>query len=76
MITIFAVLGAYIFDFKYADHADSFQFYDLNFNFNNFFRSFSLVFRCTTGEDWPAMMNELAKCKYLNFLLISIHLNL
>jgi len=60
---IFSVLGSYIFTFKYIDYKDRFAFYDENFNFNNFYYSFLLVFRTTTGEDWPSMMDELAKCK-------------
>ena len=70
VIVIFSVLGSYIFDFKYADYSYRFQFYDENFNFNNFYHSFLLIFRITTGEDWPAMMNELAKCMIFSFFFL------
>lgn len=61
---IFSVLGSYLFSFFYKDHRTKFKNYDENFNFDNFYHAFLLVFRSATGENWHLVMFELSQCKY------------
>lgn len=60
VIFIFAVLGSNIVTFVQSDYSDSFLYYDQYFNFNNFYTGMLLVLRSVTGENWPAVMMELA----------------
>ena len=57
---IFSILGSYIFFIYYIDYKDKFRFYNEYFNFDNFIKSFLLVFRSATGENWHIVMIELA----------------
>ena len=66
VLSIFSVLGSYLFTFDYYLNKNSFDNYNENFNFNNFYHSFLLVFRTTTGEDWPSILKELVNCNIFN----------
>ena len=58
---VFAILGCYFYDnIMYKDYKDSFVYINEYFNVDNFYYSFLLVFRCTTGENWNNIMMELA----------------
>jgi len=58
---IFAIMGCYLYDgLKYSTYKDSMIYMNQYYNLNNFYNAFLLVFRCTTGEDWPSIMMELA----------------
>lgn len=73
-IMIFSVMGCFIFkdleiDYNFDDSIKSDRSlnlinYNEYFNMDNFFSSFLLCFRQATGENWPMIMMELAKCKY------------
>ena len=58
---IFAVLGCYFYDnIIYEDYKDVFVYVNEYYNFDNFYVSFLLVFRCATGENWNNIMMEYA----------------
>ena len=58
---IFAIMGCYLYDgLKYSIYKDSMMYMNQYYNLNNFYNAFLFVFRCTTGEDWPSIMMELA----------------
>ena len=58
---IFAILGCYFYDtIVYKDYKDIFVYINEYYNFDNFYYSFLLVFRCATGENWNNIMMELA----------------
>lgn len=72
-IMIFSVMGCFIFkdlevDYNFDDSLKNNKSlnlinYNEYFNMENFFNSFLLCFRQATGENWPMIMMELAKCK-------------
>ena len=58
---IFAILGCYFYDtIIYENYKSKFTYLNEYYNVDNFYSSFLLTFRCTTGESWPNMMMELA----------------
>ena len=58
---IFAILGCYFYDgITYKKYRSSFKYINEFYNLDNFYNSFLLTFRCTTGENWPNIMMELA----------------
>ena len=58
---IFAILGCYFYDgITYKKYRSSFRYINEFYNLDNFYNSFLLTFRCTTGENWPNIMMELA----------------
>ena len=58
---IFAILGCYFYDnIIYEDYNDVFVYVNEYYNFDNFYDSFLLVFRCATGENWNNIMMEYA----------------
>jgi len=58
---IFSILGCYFYDnITYEKYKDSFIYVNEYYNFDNFYYSFLLVFRCATGENWNNIMMELA----------------
>ena len=58
---IFAILGCYFYDsIVYKDYKDIFVYVNEYYNFDNFYDSFLLVFRCATGENWNNIMMEYA----------------
>ena len=58
---IFAILGCYFYDgITYQKYRDKFKYINEFYNVDNFYNSFLLTFRCTTGESWPNIMMELA----------------
>jgi hypothetical protein len=60
LFSIFAIAGCLIYDvIKYEKYKDKFIQINEFFNFDDFYRSFMLVFRCATGENWPDIMMEL-----------------
>ena len=62
MFIIFSIMGCYLFtDIKYVDYRSYFSIINKYYNFDNFYFSFMLVFRSTSGESWPIMMTEYAK---------------
>jgi len=65
---IFSVLGCYLFDIKYKDYEDKFNYYDKYFNFDNFYHGFLLVFKSATGENWQMVMLELANGNFISFI--------
>ena len=65
---IFAIMGCYLYDgLKYSKYKDSMIYMNQYYNLNNFYNAFLLVFRCTTGEDWPSIMMELANINKVKF---------
>ena len=54
-------MGCYLYEEDISKKNTNTYFY-LNdyFNFDNFYTSYLLVFRCATGENWPNIMMELA----------------
>lgn len=50
---IYSVLGVFL--FKYSDFEDE-DYKNEYYNFNNFFNALVLLFRASTGEDWPMFM--------------------
>jgi hypothetical protein len=61
MFCIFSILGCYLYDgLTYKKYKDKMYYMDKYYNLNNFYNGFLLVFRATTGEDWPGIMEELA----------------
>jgi hypothetical protein len=44
----------------YDDYKDEIRYMNIFYNFDNFYNAFLLCFRCSTGEDWPSIMLELA----------------
>ena len=58
---IFAILGCYFYDgITYEKYKSKFKYINEFYNLDNFYNSFLLTFRCTTGENWPNIMMELA----------------
>ena len=58
---IFAILGCYLYEkITYKKYGSQFSYLSQFYNFDNFYYSFLLCFRATTGEDWPSIMLELA----------------
>ena len=58
---IFAILGCYFYDgITYEKYKSKFTYINEFYNVDNFYTSFLLTFRCTTGENWPNIMMELA----------------
>ena len=58
---IFAILGCYFYDnIRYENYKDIFVYINEYYNFDNFYYSFLLVFRCATGENWNNIMMEMA----------------
>ena len=58
---IFAILGCYFYDgIIYENYKSKFKYINEFYNVDNFYSSFLLTFRCTTGENWPNIMMELA----------------
>ena len=58
---IFAILGCYLYEvIMYEDYKDEIRYMNVFYNFDNFYNAFLLCFRCSTGEDWPSIMLELA----------------
>ena len=58
---IFAILGCYFYDgITYEKYKSKFKYINEFYNVDNFYNSFLLTFRCTTGESWPNIMMELA----------------
>ena len=58
---IFAILGCYFYDgIIYEKYKSKFTYINEFYNLDNFYTSFLLTFRCTTGESWPNIMMELA----------------
>ena len=61
MFCIFAILGCYLYDgLTFSKYKNKMKYMNVYYNLDNFYKAFLLVFRCATGEDWPAIMNELA----------------
>ena len=58
---IFAILGCYFYDgITYKKYKSKFTYINEFYNVDNFYNSFLLTFRCTTGESWHNIMMELA----------------
>jgi hypothetical protein len=58
---IFAILGCYFYDnITYRKYRSKFKNINEYYNVDNFYNSFLLTFRCSTGESWPNIMMELA----------------
>ena len=58
---IFAILGCYFYDgITYIKYKSRFMIINEYYNVDNFYNSFLLTFRCSTGESWPNIMMELA----------------
>jgi hypothetical protein len=58
---IFAILGCYFYDgVIYEKYKSKFTYVNEFYNLDNFYNAFLLTFRCTTGENWPNIMMELA----------------
>jgi hypothetical protein len=58
---IFAILGCYFYDgITYMKYKSRFMIINEYYNVDNFYNSFLLTFRCSTGESWPNIMMELA----------------
>ena len=58
---IFAILGCYFYDnITYRNYRYKFTNINEYYNVDNFYNSFLLTFRCSTGESWPNIMMELA----------------
>jgi hypothetical protein len=58
---IFAILGCYFYDnITYKKYKSKFIYINEYYNVDNFYNSFLLTFRCSTGESWPNIMMELA----------------
>ena len=58
---IFAILGCYFYDnIIYEEYKDKFIYVNEYYNFDNFYYSFLIVFRCATGENWNNIMMEYA----------------
>ena len=58
---IFAILGCYFYDgIIYEKYKSKFKYINEFYNVDNFYNSFLLTFRCTTGESWHNIMMELA----------------
>jgi len=62
---IFAIIGRSIFGLAKIGHPNK----ELNehANFRDFFDSFLLLMRCSTGESWHLIMFELAKTYSLTY---------
>ena len=59
--SILALLGCYLYDGnKYESFKDKFVYINEYYNFDNFYTSYLLIFRCATGENWNSIMNEMA----------------
>ena len=59
--SILALLGCYLYDGnKYENFKDKFVYINEYYNFDNFYNSYLLIFRCATGENWNSIMNEMA----------------
>jgi hypothetical protein len=59
MFFIFSIMGCYLFeDIKFSNYKHRFSVANEFYNFDTFYESFLLVFRCTSGESWPMMMLE------------------
>jgi hypothetical protein len=58
---IFSILGCYLYEtLYYINYKDELTYMNKYYNFDNFYNSFLLVFRCATGEKWHLIMMELA----------------
>ena len=58
---IFAALGCNLYDdIKYDNYKDEFVYINEYYNLDNFYNSFLLTFRCSTGENWNNIMMEYA----------------
>ena len=61
IFSILALLGCYLYDGnKYENFKDKFVYINEYYNFDNFYNSYLLIFRCATGENWNSIMNEMA----------------
>jgi len=61
MFFIFSIMGCYVFtDIRYGKYKNGFSSVNEFYNFDNFYYSFMLVFRSTSGESWPILMKEYA----------------
>jgi hypothetical protein len=61
VFSIIALTGCYLYDGdRYEDFKDKFVYMNEYYNFDNFYDSFLLVFRCATGENWNNIMMEYA----------------
>ena len=57
----FALMGCYLYDGDKSQIKIKNSYYTNDyFNFNNFYTSYLLIFRCSTGENWPNIMTEYA----------------
>ena len=57
----FALMGCYLYDGDKSQIKIMNSYYTNDyFNFNNFYTSYLLIFRCSTGESWPYIMAEYA----------------
>lgn len=56
---IFAIMGCYLFsDVPYFANKDKFHYANEYYNTDNFYFSFLLTFRVTSGENWPDIMKD------------------
>ena len=58
---IFALAGCYLYDGeKYVNFKNKYVYINEDFNYDNFFSAYLLIFRCSTGESWHNIMMEMA----------------
>ena len=57
-----ALMGCYLYEEEDISIKKQYNYYYINdyFNFNNFYTAYLLIFRCSTGENWPNIMMEYA----------------
>ena len=58
---IFALAGCYLYDGeKFVNFKNKYVYINEDFNYDNFFSAYLLIFRCSTGESWHNIMMEMA----------------
>ena len=58
---ILALIGCYLYDGdKYEKYKNKFTYINEYYNMDNFYYSYLLIFRCSTGENWHNIMMEMA----------------
>ena len=58
---IVALIGCYLYDGQiYEEFKDKFTYINEYYNMDNFYNSYLLILRCSTGENWHNIMMEMA----------------
>ena len=61
IFSIIALIGCYLYDGdRYENYKDKFAYINEYYNFDNFYSAYLLIFRCSTGENWNNIMEEMA----------------